>query len=68
MLRHDDVFDVADSIVSKAIAKLGSGVAIVPLTGSRVRGTHTPESDLDMFYVPAQDIHAHYTIVYRDVL
>ncbi len=68
MLTHDDVFDVADSIVSKAIEELGSGVAIVALTGPRVRGTHTPESDLDMFYVPAQDIHASYTIVYRDIL
>jgi len=68
LLRHDDVFDVVDSIVSKAIAKLGSDVAIVAFTGSRVSGTHTPESDLNMFYVPAQDIHVHYTIEYSDVL
>lgn len=49
-----DVFAVAQTLVDHLIAAAGDDVDVVVYYGSQVKGTATPGSDLDLFYIPAE--------------
>ncbi|MCE5219539.1 nucleotidyltransferase domain-containing protein [bacterium] len=50
-----DASDVARILVSHAVASRGHQVAIVLVYGSRASGHHSPDSDLDICYIPDGD-------------
>ncbi len=47
-----DVFEIADVLVSHARRAHGEEIAIVAYYGSYAKGTASPTSDLDIFYIP----------------
>ncbi len=47
-----DVFTIADFLISHATRVHGSEIALIAYHGSYARGTATPTSDLDIYYVP----------------
>lgn len=59
-----DVWLAAHAIIASAKQKLGDEIALIVHTGSRLRGTHSAYSDLDLYYVPAADTAAHCTVLY----
>lgn len=60
----DDLWRAANAIIASARQKLGDEIALIVHTGSRLRGTHSAYSDLDLYYVPATEATAHCTILY----
>lgn len=50
-----DASDVARILVSHAVAHRGDQVAVVLVYGSRASGRHSPDSDLDICYIPDGD-------------
>ena len=60
----DDLWRAANAIIASARQKLGDEIALIVHTGSRLRGTHSAYSDLDLYYVPATEAEAHCTILY----
>lgn len=48
-----DVFQVADLLISRATRTHGHEIDIIGYYGSRAQGAAGPESDLDIFYIPA---------------
>lgn len=60
----DDLWRAANAIIASAQQKLGDEIALIVYTGSRLRGTHSAYSDLDLYYVPATAAEAHCTILY----
>jgi predicted nucleotidyltransferase len=59
-----DLFDVAKAMTDDAKQKLGDEIALIVYTGSRIKGTHSPNSDLDLYYVPRTQRGAHCTLLY----
>jgi predicted nucleotidyltransferase len=59
-----DLFDVARIIADDARQRLGDEIALIVYTGSRVKGAHSPNSDLDLYYVPRTQAEAHCTLLY----
>jgi predicted nucleotidyltransferase len=59
-----DLFDVARIIADDARQRLGDEIALIVYTGSRIKGTHSPNSDLDLYYVPCTQSEAHCTLLY----
>ena len=49
-----DVFAVGDLLVSHAVKAHGEEVDLIGYYGSRAQGTARPDSDLDIFYIPAE--------------
>jgi hypothetical protein len=52
-----DVFKIADLLVSRAIETHGDEIDIVGYYGSYAQGVAKDTSDLDIFYIPAEDKH-----------
>lgn len=48
-----DVFKIADLLVSRAVATHGEEIDLIAYYGSYAQGTAGADSDLDIFYVPA---------------
>jgi predicted nucleotidyltransferase len=59
-----DLFDVARIIANDAQQRLRDEIALIVYTGSRIKGTHSPNSDLDLYYVPRTQSEAHCTLLY----
>jgi len=47
-----DVFKIADILVSHAVREYKDDVAIIVYCGSYAKGTASPTSDLDLYYIP----------------
>lgn len=47
-----DVFAIADILVEHAVQTYGDEIAIIAYYGSYAKGTASPTSDLDIFYIP----------------
>lgn len=47
-----DVFKIADILVSHAKKVHSDDIGIIVFYGSHAKGTATPTSDLDIYYVP----------------
>jgi hypothetical protein len=47
-----DVFRIAQILVSHAAQRFKDRIAIIAYYGSRAKGTASPTSDLDLFYIP----------------
>ena len=60
----EDLWRAANAIIASARQKLGDEIALIVHTGSRLRGTHSAYSDLDLYYVPATKAEAHCTVLY----
>jgi len=52
-----DVFQVADLLVSYAVGSYGEEIDLIGYYGSYAQGVATDESDLDIFYIPADGKH-----------
>lgn len=59
-----DIWLAANAIIASAHQQLGDKIALIVHTGSRLRGTHTAYSDLDLYYVPSVETAAHCTVLY----
>lgn len=59
-----DVWLAANAIIASAHEQLGDKIALIVHTGSRLRGTHSAYSDLDLYYVPSVETAAHCTVLY----
>lgn len=49
-----DVFEVAKLLVAHAVGRFGDEISIVAYYGSHATGDATPDSDLDIFYIPVE--------------
>lgn len=60
----DAIFAIGDVLVEDAKRRLGDQIALIVYTGSRIKGTGSAYSDLDLYYVPRTGIGAHCTLLY----
>ncbi len=54
-LKGNQAFEVANILVDYARKEYPRDIAIIAVYGSQIRGTARPNSDIDMFYIPAAE-------------
>ncbi|MEZ4737109.1 MAG: hypothetical protein R3E79_59275 [Caldilineaceae bacterium] len=59
-----DIWEAGHAVLESAKQQLGDEIALIIYTGSRFKGTHSPYSDLDLYYVPRTHAEAHCTLLF----